>query len=85
MVKNNDLVATRHVEREASFFIQHVSFQRAIAHQLHFLFKDFSLLSELVQPCLPLGDLAVEFLGCPQTVAAMNGMIAEIGKEGDRQ
>lgn len=67
VVENNDLVAARHVEREASLLIQHVSLQRTVAHQLDFLFQDFSRLSELVQPCLPLGNLAVELLRRLQT------------------
>ncbi|MNV91160.1 hypothetical protein D3C71_1856280 [compost metagenome] len=83
-MENNDLVTSRHVQREASLFIQHVPFQRPITHQLNLLFEDHSLLRELIQPRLPLDDLTIELLGRLQAIAAVNGMIAEVGEKGDR-
>ena len=83
-MENDDFVGPGHVEIEARLFVDHVTLKRAVAEKGNLLFQGLALMHEHVQTRLALHSLPLEFLQSAQAEFAMDGMIAEVGKECDR-
>src|SRR6478736_3192845 len=84
MIEYDDLIGTRNIKLKTRFLVQHILVHRTVTQQRDPLFEMLALAFQNRQLPLTRYPLAFEPFGCPQTVIAMDAMIAEVGKKRDR-